>query len=171
MVTTKKKTKPKKVAGVSVVSKPRKKNAPRTAYSKEHPSPHAFQPGVSGNPGGKARLVDAHLSRSLRIVLADRAPDAVAEAMNLPKGASWSMCLARKLVYMAVKGDLMALREIRESTEGSRISADFKFPEAGETSPLIELVFVSSDGDGHPAPGSIIEAKSAALPELPDVSD
>lgn len=140
--------KKKKVAGVTVAPTKRKRVASRASYSKEHPSPYAFQPGQSGNPGGKPKLVDVHLSRSLRVVLADRAPDDIAKAFNLPKGASWSMCLARKLVYMAIKGDLMAWREIRESTEGSRISADFNLPDHGEAPPLISVCFVESNGQG-----------------------
>jgi hypothetical protein len=164
-------TKKKTAAGVIVAPLRRKKNAPHTAYSKEHPSPYAFQPGApSANPGGKARLADVHISRSLRIVLADRAPDTVAEAMGLAKGASWSMCLARKLVYMAIKGDLMALREIRESTEGSRISADFNFTDGSAAPQLLEIVFVPSDGNGYPAPGQMIDGHVA--PALPaEVSD
>ena len=156
----------KTVAGVAIASKPRKKNAPRTAYSKEHPSPHVFQPGQSGNPGGKARLVDVHLSRSLRIVLADRAPDDVCTALGLPTHSTWSLCLARKLVYMAVRGDLAALVEIRTATEGNKLSADLSFFDGGEAPPCITVVFQESDGDGR------LKIIDSTLPELPaEVSD
>jgi len=178
-------TKPKTAAGVSIASKLRKKNAPRTAYSKENPSPHAFQPGQSGNPGGKARLVDVHLSRSLRIVLADRAPDEVCTAMGLPTHSTWSLCLARKLVHMAVRGDLAALVEIRTATEGNRISADLSFLDGGEAPKILEVVFMESNGagglrecdkamlarDATPAPPAEV-INGHVVPELPaEVSD
>ncbi len=73
--------------------------------------------------------------------------------------------MARKLVYMAIRGNLAALVEIRTATEGNKLSADFNFPEAGTVPPLIELCFVSSDGNGYPAPGQMID--SHAVPELP----
>ena len=48
---TKKKESP---ALVEVVKKQRKKNAPRTAFKKGQPNPHAFVAGNgSPNPGGK----------------------------------------------------------------------------------------------------------------------
>ena len=163
----------KTVAGVTIEPLKRKKNAPRTAYSKEHPSPHAVRPGQSGNPGGKARLVDVHLSRSLRIVLADRAPDDVCTSLGLPTHSTWSLCLARRLVYMAVKGDLAALVEIRTATEGNRLSADLSFLDATSPVPVVELRFLTSDGDGRPAREVSFEGYELPMPlELPaEVSD
>jgi hypothetical protein len=161
-------TKKKTVAGVTIAPK-RKGKANSASFKKGAPNPHAFQPGESGNIGGKPKLIDAHLSRSLRIVLADRAPDAVCVAAGLPTHSTWSMCLARRLVYMAIKGDLSAWREIRESTEGSRLSADLSFHDGGEAPPVLQVVFVPSDGDGHPAPGQTIDSQTvlAPVPVLP----
>lgn len=163
------KPKSKTVAGVAVAPKPRKKNAPRTAYSKEHPSPHAFQPGMpSANPGGKPHHADALLSRSLRACLCDRAPDAVAEAMQCSKGASWSQCIAKKLVVMAVRGDLSAISEIRNFTESAHVSLDF--PDSTSPAPIFQLCFMESDGAGRlrPCDAAMVAADAKLAPlELP----
>ena len=145
------------------VTKKRKKNLARTAYSKENPSPHAFKPGESGNPGGKSRLIDHLLSTKLRIALCDRAPDAVAEGFNLSPGASWAMCIARRLLIMAVRGDLSAVQLIHAATEGTNSKISIDFPDAANVPPLFEIVFVNAV-DGRPAPGITIEAENAAPP-------
>jgi hypothetical protein len=140
-----------KIAGVVVAPKARAKNPPRTAFRKGGPNPHAFVAGNgSPNPGGKPRTSDHLLSKSLRVALADHAPDEVCKAMNLPPHSSWSQCLARKLIYMAIRGDLASIAEIRTCTEGSRISADLSFPDPAAVPPLISLCFVESNGNGKP---------------------
>jgi hypothetical protein len=145
-------------------TKKRTKTLARTAYSKENPSPHAFKPGESGNPGGKPRNVDQLLSKTLRVALCDRAPDEVAEGFHLPRGASWAQCLTRRLLIMAVRGDLQAMREIREATEGLKVHASLDVPDPNIPPPLFELVFIESNGDGRPASGITIEAESATPP-------
>jgi len=150
------------------VAKKRKKKLARTTYSKENPSPHAFRPGESGNPGGKPRLVDQLLSKTLRVALCDRAPDAVCETLNLPLHASWAQCVARRLIYSAVKGDLQAIREIREATEGTRVHASLDLPDPNTALPVFELVFIEANGDGRPGPGVTIEANSTPPPALPE---
>jgi hypothetical protein len=166
MPTMKKKV-AKKVAGIAIESKKRKRNPPRTAFKKGGPNPHAFVAGNgSPNPGGKPRTSDHLLSKSLRVALADHAPDEVCKAMNLPPHSSWSQCLARKLIYMAIRGDLASIAEIRTCTEGSRISADLSFQDPAAAPPIFELVFLESDGQGRPK-HTIIDA-----PTLPaEVSD
>ena len=168
---TKKKAKPVPapiVVGVDAKKK-RKKNPPRTAFKKGGPNPHAFQPGESGNPGGCKPKTDHLISRALRVALADRAPDAATEAVNLAKGASWAQVLARRLIHLAVRGDLTAMREIREATEGVHGTLGvygLGTPEGfNEPPPLFEIVFVESDGAGHPA-ARVIDAASDS-PALP----
>ena len=132
--------------------RPRKKNLSRTAFKKGGPNPHAFVAGNgSPNPGGKPRLADHRLSRSLLVDLSSQAPDTVCDAMSLPRHSSWSQAVARKLIYLAVRGDLAAINEIRTCTEGSHISADFNFPDSSLPVPLIELVFVPGI-EGRPDP-------------------
>ena len=47
----------------------------KASYSKEKPSPFAFQPGVSGNPTGKSKVEDYQISKGLKVRLNTRAPD------------------------------------------------------------------------------------------------
>ncbi len=147
------KTKSKKPAAVSVTidkTKKRKHGAPSNAFMPGNTM--GFRPGESGNVGGKPHHMDALLSRSLRIALADRAPDEVCKALGLQAHASWAQCLSRKLIYMAVRGDLQALVEIRNCTEGTRSRIDV-FAGDGEERSVIELIWVESDGAGRPVPG------------------
>ncbi len=145
------KGKPKKIAGVFVTPvAPRKKNPPRTAFKPGGPNPHAFKKGESPNPGGKPARADARLSRSLLINLSAHAPNDVTEAMKLPKGASWSACLARRLINLALRGDLEAMRLIAHAT-GDLHNNVHIFDESITDRPIIEIVFV--DGiDGRPTP-------------------
>jgi Family of unknown function (DUF5681) len=161
-----------KIAGVAVTTnKLRKKNPPRTAFKKGGLNPFAFQPGQSGNPGGKVKPTDHLLSKSLRVALADRASDDVCKALGLPIHSSWSQCLARKLVYMAIRGDLAAIAEIRALTEISKVHATIDTTDGGLPPPLFEVVFVDAV-DGRPAPGQVIDARPAAvLPALPGATD
>ena len=121
--------------------------------------------------GGKPRQRDHLLSKTLCVALCDRAPDAVAEALNLPHGSSWAQAISRKLIYLAVRGDLQAMREIREATEGTRAHMSIDLPDPDAALPVIEIVFVDSDHDGRPAPGFVIDGKPAPQPTLPAAMD
>jgi hypothetical protein len=141
-------------AAVEIVKKQRKRNLPRTAFKTANE--HSFRPGQSGNPGGKVKVGNDLLSKSLRVALADCAPDDVCKAVGLPLGhASWAQVLAHRLLYLAVRGDLQAMKEIREATEGQHSRVDLYGLDALDQNPahtappLIELVFVESDGDGR----------------------
>jgi hypothetical protein len=70
--------------------------------------------------------------------------------MKLPKGASWSACLARRLINLALRGDLEAMRLIAHAT-GDLHNNVHIFDESITDRPIIEIVFV--DGiDGRPTP-------------------
>jgi hypothetical protein len=170
MATKKKTAKLKTVAGVTIAPKRKKQGANRTSYSKARPSSHAFQPGESGNVGGKAHHADALLSRSLRVILANRAPNEVADAFKLPHGASWSQCIASKLIFLAVRGDLQAIAEIRNFTETSKMSMDLDFS-GGAMGVIPEIVFLESNGAGalRECDRAMVEADNArpAPLELP----
>lgn len=127
----------------------RKRNPPSTAFKPGNS--FRFQPGVSGNPSGKAKNELRLVSRALREQLNLRAPDAVARTNGLAKGASWAQCVAASLLHSAARGDVAAVREIREHTEGSRSRHEFGAEsESYNVRPIVEVVFVESDGNGHP---------------------
>jgi hypothetical protein len=68
-----------------------------------------FQPGVSGNPGGRpAKIFSAAL---LRIVEKKIAHD--------PDGRALLDAIAQQLVAKAVKGDLASIRELADRIEGT----------------------------------------------------
>jgi hypothetical protein len=127
----------------------RKRNAPRTAYSKENPSPHSFASGVSGNPGGKP-MHHRLLTRALRARLDTRAPDKVAQALGLPRRASYAQVLSATLVNHALRGDMNAVRTIFEYTEGApkqslALGFDPDFDDADEAGPRLVVQFVSPE--------------------------
>jgi hypothetical protein len=169
----------KSVAGVCVVAKPRKKNVARTAYSKEHPSPNKFVKGQSGNPLGRFPGIGEHLfSRNAPAVLGARADDETCKAYGLPTHSSVSMCILRRAALDAMRSSDPAVRAssrefLLRVTEGTRISADLTFPDPSAPLPVIELVFLQSDGNGRPAPNITIEAAPPppALPVLPAGTD
>jgi hypothetical protein len=65
-----------------------------------------FKAGVSGNPGGRPR--DYAISEALRVEL----------AQIVGAGFSLAEAIAKKLVHMAVAGELGAIREILDRMEG-----------------------------------------------------
>ena len=103
----------------------------------------------SANPSGKAKTDNRLLSRSLRIQLANRAPDAVADAVGLRRGASWAGVIAANLLAIAATSrDAMAVaaaREIREATEGKQRPELFDFDGEVMSEGRIEVVFVGAE--------------------------
>src|SRR5882724_10980522 len=72
-------------------------------------SPSLFQPGVSGNPGGRPRY--ASISRACRDEL---------DKVDEKTGLTGAQLIARALVREAGRGNVWAARELREVTEGKR---------------------------------------------------
>jgi hypothetical protein len=106
-----KKTPPKRAAKAkpSSAEKQRGNSAKRSRGKPfEKGNPHAFQPGQSGNPNGRPKRTK--LSEALLVKLAEDSPDAgeatVAEAV------------ADALIKRALIGDVQAIREIGDRTEG-----------------------------------------------------
>jgi hypothetical protein len=81
----------------------KQRKVPSTAYSTENPSPHAFQPGQSGCPGGKPNQYRA-LARALRASGAGRATDAECDALGLPRGSSKLQVSAERVMWTMRKG-------------------------------------------------------------------
>jgi hypothetical protein len=127
---------------------------------------YRFPEGTSGNSGGKPKT-HRLLSKTLRATLSDPAPLAVAQAFGLGRNASWSQCIAARLVRQAVAADpemaLNAARLIGLLTEGARPDFDASaFDDDPASAPkLIELVFVESDGNGRM---KTIEGNQPVLP-------
>lgn len=163
----------------------RKKNPPKTAFKKGGPNPHAFQKGVSGNPGGKSRSHEDRLvTNALRVRAAFRAPDRIAKALGLPRGASWAQCLAQSLLQRAISGDNEASRLVLERVDGpakqslelSGADGEPLFQPGSESCPLITVNFTSTEFqkerdaarqatiDALPEPHTTIEAISAPSP-------
>ena len=99
--------------------KTKERRAPAHLYSKEKPSPFAFKPGHSGNPGGEGRPKDPYrlVSRAMRSRLNTRATDAASFDAGLEPGASWAQVLGVSLINLAIQGDVQAARTVLEYTD------------------------------------------------------
>ena len=162
--------KPRSNVTVEIVQKPRtKRGAPKNAFQKGNQL--GFKPGAgSPNPGGKPRHHEARISKYLLREFADRAPDNLCKQLQLPTRSSWGRCLARRLMFQALGGDVTAYRELLAWTEAkgrlNLFDDDFapRDPNAPLPPPLFEVVFVESNGDGRPKEPPVIDAAASALP-------
>ncbi len=86
-----------------------------------------FQPGASGNPGGrpKTRPISAALDR----IGTSELPERQRKRLALPKGSTWFDGVAIAMLYEAANGNPAAAKEVRESIEG-------KAPQRVELSPV-----------------------------------
>ncbi len=73
-------------------------------------NPHRFKPGRSGNPGGRAK--NKLLSQAYRELL---------EQVDPKTGKTVAQLIAEKIIEKALKGDLAALKEITDRTEGKSV--------------------------------------------------
>jgi hypothetical protein len=147
-------------------TRPAKRRAPRSAFQKGNT--HRISPGETRNPygrTGKPKPQEALISKNLTIQLRDRAPQRVAEALGFEpnQNASWAMCLAQRLLRVAVTGDLhagghgtVALEMIMRLTEQLSVKSPGALAEAVlDSQPRIEVCFVESDGDGRLKPADM----------------
>ena len=79
-------------------------------------APYRFQPGRSGNPGGrpKKRLISDRYAELAEVELSE--PDRI--KYGLPEGATYGDALAYRMFRAALDGKADAAREIREAIEG-----------------------------------------------------
>jgi len=70
-----------------------------------------WQPGQSGNPGGRPRSLSARISEELRILLRSDCP-------SDGQQRTWAEVIALRLCLEAAKGNIHAATEIADRTEG-----------------------------------------------------
>lgn len=138
----------------------REKRKPNSgSFSKERPSPNAFEPGQSGNPGGKPREYRA-LARALRADGAGRAEDALCDHLGLPRGSSRIQAQSRRIWRLMNYGEPSIALEASKfyaqlngenapSKLALGLDPDAMGEEAGEFAPgpRLQVVFVSSESD------------------------
>jgi hypothetical protein len=107
-----------------------------------------FQPGQSGNPGGRPRK--RPISGRYAELAETELPEALRKELSLPKGATYGDAIAMGLVRAAIKGETGAAREVREAIEGKatqRIEiADTTRADAFEKMTEDELLAYAKDG-------------------------
>jgi uncharacterized protein DUF5681 len=74
----------------------------------EKGNPHVFKPGVSGNPAGRPK--SRALSEELRARLREQYPG--------KDDATYATMVARKLIDLAVAGEIPAIKEVFDRVEG-----------------------------------------------------
>lgn len=113
----------------------RKRTVPSNAF--QPGNKFAFVKGQSGNLGGEGRPRDPYrlVSKALRHQLNTRATNEAAIDAGLEPGASWSQVIAGVLLRLAAKGDIAAVREIREFTEGSKGKLEITGPDGEPLQP------------------------------------
>jgi hypothetical protein len=89
---------------------PTPQNRRRTGRSSPIPNgeAHRFKPGQSGNPGGRPKT--GALTRAFRDILERRVPD--------KSGRTYAEAIAERLVDIALKGYMPAVRELGDRAEG-----------------------------------------------------
>jgi hypothetical protein len=98
-----------------------------------------FQPGQSGNPGGRPKrpLTDAYDEQLSRVKERD------------PQKRTYAELIADAQIKKALKGNTMAAKEIADRTEGkARQAVDVAFEIPSDFH--LTVKFVDSDENGHP---------------------
>jgi len=75
-----------------------------------------FAPGRSGNPSG--RPCTRVLTEELRKGLASAIPAELASELELPSDSTFAEAIAARLIRLAAAGQIPAIREVYERTEG-----------------------------------------------------
>ena len=102
---------------------------------------HQFQPGQSGNPGGRPKKlpITEYLKAQLELPVPEAMMNQLSPAFADLYGASGTFgeALAFQLVAKAATGDVAAMREVLDRTEGK---VGHKMATGGESGGLGELV-------------------------------
>ena len=86
-----------------------------------------FKPGQSGNPNGRPNA--RQITERYAILAEIPIEETERKKLNLPEGATYADALVFAIFARAMKGDMAAIREIREALEGKteRSLADTQF--------------------------------------------
>ena len=86
-----------------------------------------WQPGQSGNPGGRPRTKP--ISDRYTYIAEVKLPESIQKKLKLEPGATYGDAVAVRTFHAALEGDIAATREIREAIEGkSTIRTDDEQP-------------------------------------------
>jgi len=102
------------LAGLGVRTKKLPRGRP---FQKGERHPFQFQPGQSGNPGGKPKI-HQRISAEYSALLLDVVPPQVADSLGVAEGSTWAKAIAQAMACRAASGDVNAARELAERTEG-----------------------------------------------------
>src|SRR5215469_9528957 len=102
------------LAGLGVRTKKLPRGRP---FQKGERHPFQFQPGQSGNPGGKPKI-HQRISAEYSALLLDIVPPEIATNLGVAEGSTWAKAIARAIAFRAATGDVNAARELAERTEG-----------------------------------------------------
>ena len=159
---------------IKVTSQPRQDKKPRpTAFQPGNPHRFKSRAELGGeldpriDPAGRKASETTLLSKNMLVALNNRAPDAVTQLLELPKGSSWSQCLATFILRKAFKEDSWeaAIRLIASLTEnnGRNSMQDEleamrrQLAQGGGGGPKMSVIFVESDGSGRISEKSLEE--------------
>lgn len=155
---------------IQIESRPKRKPTPG-AFKKNNP--HRFQPGDERiNRSGKPANENVLVSRSLRELLGQRAPKAMAEQLGCEWPCSWSQLLALYLVKRSLHPETWAqafslIQSLTEPKSGVNFNLPFDEMQESLSPTRLHVHFVSSDGNGGLSPESaaLIEAVESGMIE------
>jgi len=101
-------------AGLGVRAKKRPRGRP---FQKGERHPFQYQPGQSGNPGGKPKI-HQRISAEYSALLLDIVPPEIGASVGVAEGSTWAKAIAQAMACRAATGDVNAARELAERTEG-----------------------------------------------------